>query len=78
MEAVVEMTTEPASYSLHQNVVVVTYGRKPCPHCYDERVLEPHKRVYWTIPHAVTLALAGVRVAVCAECVKEELEDELE
>ena len=61
--------TEPVIWNVHDNVVLTTYGKQPCPHCYDRR--EFAGRVYWTMPRAITCGLAGISVAICATCVAE-------
>ena len=61
--------TEPVIWNVHDNVVLTTYGKQPCPHCCDRREFEG--RVFWTMPRAITCGLAGISVAICATCVAE-------
>ena len=63
------MPVEPANYAIVENCVLTTYGKQPCPHCYDRR--EFGGRVFWTMPRAIVLALAGIQMAVCAMCIAE-------
>jgi hypothetical protein len=63
--------TEPANYSIRDDIVLTTYGKQPCPHCYDRREFRANL-VYWTLPRAIVLALAGIKVAVCATCITEQ------
>ena len=63
------MPVEPANYAIVDDCVLTTYGKQPCPHCYDRR--EFGGRVFWTMPRAIVLALAGIQMAVCASCIAE-------
>ena len=66
--------TEYANYHIQNNVVVITYGTQPCPHCTDRREYEG--RVWWTIPRGIVLIVGGERVALCVECITKGENDE--